>query len=106
MVKWIQTHINDSETTLQKPVLFAEFGKSSRTSGYKETVRIDAMRSMFNAVYDSAAKQGAAAGAMVWMLVTNSTKNTLADGFEIDLSSDLAIASLMQNQASRMSSLS
>lgn len=90
---------------MKKPVLFAEFGKSSRMDGYDKSVRVSAMSSMFDAIYDSAVEGGAGAGALVWQLLTNTTSAALADGFEILLSSDPEIASLMQMQASRLASL-
>lgn len=106
MSTWIRTHIDDGAIALTKPVLFAEFGKSSKTGGYSKSVRLSAMSSMFDAIYDSAVEGGAGAGALVWQLLTNTTCTALADGFEIVLSSDPDIASLMQMQASRLSSLS
>jgi mannan endo-1,4-beta-mannosidase len=105
MSKWVRTHIDDGAGTLKKPVLFAEFGKSRNVAGYTESVRVSAMSAMFDAIYDSAVAGGAGAGALVWQLITNTT-TALADGFEIALSSDPNIASLMQQQASRLSSLS
>lgn len=105
MGTWIRTHIDDGEVKLKKPVLFAEFGKSSRTEGYNKSVRESAMSSMFDAIYDSAVDGGAGAGALVWQLLTNTTSASLADGFEILLPSDTDIASLMKSQASRLSSL-
>lgn len=105
MGTWIRTHIDDGALTLKKPVLFAEFGKSSRTDGYNKSVRVSAMGSMFDAIYESAVEGGAGAGALVWQLLTNSTNASFADGFEILLSSDPDIASLMVMQASRLSSL-
>lgn len=105
MSTWIQTHINDGAATLKKPVLFAEFGKFKSVAGYTESVRFAAMSAMFDAIYNSAVDGGAGAGALVWQLLTNTT-TSLADGFEIILSSEPDIASLMQKQSSRLSSLS
>ena len=104
MSKWIRTHINDGAATLKKPVLFAEFGKSRNVANYAESVRVSAMSTVYDAIYASAVEEGAGAGALVWQLLTTTT-TTLADGFEIILSSDNATALLMQKQASRLSSL-
>ena len=105
MSKWIQTHVNDGAVTLKKPVLFGEFGKSRDVAGYTESVRVSTMTAMYDAIYNSGAEGGAGTGALVWHLITNTT-TALADGFEIILSSDTNIASLMQKQSSRLSSLS
>lgn len=105
MALWIRTHISDAKYKLNKPVLFAEYGKSDRTPGYNPSNRYNDMADMFNAVYASARSGGPAAGAMVWHFVPKSLKYNLADGYGIVISENPAIATLMHRQSARMARL-
>ncbi|KAL8542863.1 hypothetical protein ACS0TY_003666 [Phlomoides rotata] len=45
--EWLNSHIKDGETIIQKPLLFAEFGKSLKDLGYDADKRDE----LFSAVY-------------------------------------------------------
>ncbi|KAL0381075.1 UNVERIFIED_CONTAM: putative mannan endo-1,4-beta-mannosidase 9 [Sesamum angustifolium] len=61
--KWIQEHINDSQSILKKPMVVSEFGKSSRSSGYT----VEARKTYFGLIFDQVctAAQGLGARAEV-----------------------------------------
>lgn len=105
MGAWVRTHIDDAKYKLDMPVLFAEFGKSDRTPGYTESVRITSMTDMFDAVYASARDGGPAAGALVWHFVPKALEPSLQDGYAMVLSETPAVASLMRMQTDRLSIL-
>ncbi|KAI4374975.1 hypothetical protein MLD38_012903 [Melastoma candidum] len=63
---WMETHIEDVQNTLRKPVLFAEFGKSS--NGYSPDQRDRIFNTVYSTIYSSASKGGAAVGGMFWQL--------------------------------------
>lgn len=105
MDSWVTTHIQDSQNYLGKPVIFAEFGKSSNSPNYTESQRVTAMSAMYDTIYSSATTGGAGAGALVWQLVTSSIQTSLADNFQIVLSSSPAISKLMKDQATRLAKI-
>lgn len=104
MANWIKQHISDSNR-LRKPVLFAEFGRSDRSGGYNARYRYDDMKTIFDAVYQSARTGGSAAGALVWQLSPQPLKNNIQDGYAVVLSENPDVANLMKTQSARMSRL-
>lgn len=105
MASWMKTHINDAKYRVNKPVLFAEFGRSDRAPGYNVGIRYADMSAVYNTVYASASTGGPAAGAMVWQLAPEALKNNLQDGYLIVLSENPDVANLMRTQSSRMARL-
>lgn len=99
---WMNTHIRDSQYKLNKPVIFGEFGKSDLIAGYSEALRVSSMKDVYNTVYQSALRGGAAGGAFVWQICPGYIKPNINDGFAIDLASSPAIRSLMLNHAFRL----
>lgn len=79
---WLESHIQDAQGILQKPLLFAEFGKSSRDPGYDTKKRDELLSVVYSAIYSSATGGGAAAGGLFWQLLTEGMDN-FRDGYEI-----------------------
>ncbi|XP_075517030.1 mannan endo-1,4-beta-mannosidase 7-like [Primulina tabacum] len=79
---WLESHIHDAHDILQKPLLFAEFGKSSRDPGYDTNKRDELLSVVYSAIYSSATGGGAAAGGLFWQLLTEGMDN-FRDGYEI-----------------------
>lgn len=79
---WLESHIQDAQDILQKPLLFAEFGKSSRDPGYDTNKRDELLSIVYSAIYSSATGGGAAAGGLFWQLLTEGMDN-FRDGYEI-----------------------
>ncbi len=104
MQNWVTAHIQDTGY-LQKPVLFAEFGKSSWTPGFYEGERDNFMSLVYDAIYDSAMNQGPGAGALVWQLTTASLLSNTQDGFAFVLSENPSTAAIMQSQSYRMAQI-
>ncbi|XP_057794100.1 mannan endo-1,4-beta-mannosidase 7-like [Salvia miltiorrhiza] len=100
--EWLSSHIKDAETKIQKPVLFAEFGKSSKDPGYRTSVRDEVMGAVYAAIYSSARRGGAAAGGLFWQLLSEGTES-LGDGYGIVLSrSPSSTATLIQDQSNKL----
>lgn len=99
---WMNTHIRDSQYKLNKPVIFGEFGKSDQVAGYSEALRVSSMKNVYDTVYQSALRGGAAGGAFVWQICPGYIKPNLNDGFAIDLASSPAVRSLMINHATQL----
>ncbi|EFJ15706.1 hypothetical protein SELMODRAFT_234217 [Selaginella moellendorffii] len=102
---WVQEHIDDATTVLQKPVLFAEFGKSDRLPGYVVGQRDRFLSTLYSTVYASARTGGAAAGSLVWQLFADGMSPAWDDGFQIFVSQSPSTAQIIAAQSRRLSSL-
>lgn len=67
--KWITSHIEDGEKTLNKPIMFTEFGLSTKAKNFEYSHRIIFYKSIFNKIHESARQNGAGAGALIWQLL-------------------------------------
>ncbi|KAL1539532.1 Mannan endo-1,4-beta-mannosidase 7 [Salvia divinorum] len=99
--EWLSSHIKDAETKIQKPLLFAEFGKSSKDPGYRTSARDEVMAAVYEAIYSSARRGGAAAGGLFWQLMSEGVEN-LGDGYGIVLSQSPSTATLIQEQSKKL----
>ncbi|KAG6401088.1 hypothetical protein SASPL_137933 [Salvia splendens] len=99
--EWLSSHIKDAETKIQKPLLFAEFGKSSKDPGYRTSARDEVMGAVYGAIYSSARRGGAAAGGLFWQLMSEGVEN-LGDGYGIVLSRSPSTATLIQEQSKKL----
>ncbi|XP_068659695.1 putative mannan endo-1,4-beta-mannosidase 9 [Aristolochia californica] len=102
--KWLQSHIQDSGAILKKPLLFSEFGKSSRSSGYSVSLRDNYYASIYNTIYASARSGGSGAGALFWQLFTEGMDN-MKDGYEVIFSETPSTANLVSQQSHKLSDL-
>ncbi|EFJ38212.1 hypothetical protein SELMODRAFT_403117 [Selaginella moellendorffii] len=102
---WVQEHIDDATAVLQKPVLFAEFGKSDRLPGYVVGQRDRFLSTLYSTVYASARTGGAAAGSLVWQLFADGMSPAWDDGFQIFVSQSPSTAQIIAAQSRRLSSL-
>ncbi|KAJ8772528.1 hypothetical protein K2173_027705 [Erythroxylum novogranatense] len=99
---WIGNHIYDAQNTLQKPVLFAEFGKSSKTANYNQ--RDQLFDTIYSAIYSSARGGGAAAGGMFWQLFTEGM-DSFRDGYEVVFSENPSTANLVAAQSQKLNKI-
>ncbi|KAJ4824565.1 Mannan endo-1,4-beta-mannosidase 7 [Turnera subulata] len=99
---WLHTHIQDAQNILQKPVLFAEFGKSSRTSAYSE--RDQLFNTVYSAIYASASSGGAAAGGMFWQLFTEGL-DSFRDGYEVIFRENPSTSGIIADQSHKLNRL-
>ncbi|KAI6688822.1 hypothetical protein NL676_025650 [Syzygium grande] len=98
---WVNTHIQDAQNVLRKPLLFAEFGISSKDSGYNQNERDHFFDTVYSAIYSSARGGGAAAGSMFWQLLTVGM-DSYRDGYEIVLSESPSTASAIAQQSQKL----
>lgn len=102
--EWVNNHIQDAQTILQKPVLFTEFGKSLKDPGFDINQRDQLFTTVYSAVYESARGGGAAAGGMFWQLLTEGM-DSYRDGYEIVLSESPSTAGLINQQSQRLNKI-
>ncbi|KAJ8762399.1 hypothetical protein K2173_007559 [Erythroxylum novogranatense] len=96
---WVAIHIQDAQNILQKPVLFTEFGKSSRTGSLNQ--RDQLFDTIYSAVYSSARGGGAAAGGIFWQLFTQGM-DSFRDGYEVVFSENPSTANLITDQSQKL----
>ncbi|XP_021671996.2 mannan endo-1,4-beta-mannosidase 7 [Hevea brasiliensis] len=99
---WLNNHIQDSQNILRKPVLFAEFGKSSKTSPYEQ--RDQLFNTIYSAIYSSARGGGAAAGGMFWQLFTDGM-DSFRDGYEVVFSENPSTAAIIIDQSQKLNKI-
>ncbi|GMP44931.1 hypothetical protein CsSME_00013653 [Camellia sinensis var. sinensis] len=98
---WVNTHIQDAQNILGKPLLVGEFGKSWKDPGFDTKQRDVLFNTVYSAIYSSASGGGAAAGGMFWQLLTEGM-DSFRDGYEIVLSESTSTASLIAQQSQKL----
>ncbi|KAJ7944251.1 Mannan endo-1,4-beta-mannosidase-like protein [Quillaja saponaria] len=98
---WLNAHILDAQYTLRKPILFTEFGKSSKDPGFSSYQRDLLFSTVYYKIYSSAKRGGPAAGALFWQLLTEGM-NSFGDGYEIVLSQGSSTANVIAQQSHKL----
>ncbi|CAN4098028.1 unnamed protein product [Withania somnifera] len=104
MQRWMTSHWEDSRTILKKPLVLAEFGKSSKDPGYNQNARDAFMSLVYRNVYNFAKAGGTMGGTLVWQLVAQGMDN-FDDGYSIILGQNPSITGLISGQSHAMSIL-
>ncbi|KAL5068964.1 hypothetical protein RYX36_019851 [Vicia faba] len=102
--KWIEDHIQDANTILQKPIIVTEFGMSSKSTGYSIAARDDYYKEIYSIIYTSAISGGSCAGAMFWQLLSQGM-DSYGDGFEVILENSPSTAQIIKQQSTKMSNI-
>ncbi|KAJ0964813.1 hypothetical protein J5N97_025951 [Dioscorea zingiberensis] len=66
--KWVSAHIEDGDTELKKPVLFTEFGLSTKNRDFDPSQRETFYKSIYDTIHNSAKNNGRA-GALIWQFL-------------------------------------
>ncbi|KAJ6378829.1 hypothetical protein OIU78_028952 [Salix suchowensis] len=99
--KWLDTHIQDAQNILRKPILVAEFGKSWKDPGFSTYQRDLVFNTVYYKIYSSAKRGGAAAGGLFWQLLTEGMDN-FRDGYDIVLGQPSSTANIIAQQAHKL----
>ena len=102
VVKWIQSHIEDGDKTLNKPVLFSEYGWSDLIKNFSVADRERMYRTILDMMYKSAKKSRAGAGALVWQFLVEGM-NDHEDDFWMIPRKGSSIYSLFLEHSCRLS---
>eukprot|EP00253_Pinus_taeda_P034063 PITA_34063 len=105
MQTWLENHLEDGSSTLKKPVLLAEFGKSSKDPGFSMGDRDSLFDLIYKQIYASASGGGAGGGALFWQLLAEGM-SSYGDGYEIVLSQNPSTAALISGQSNKLDRLS
>jgi mannan endo-1,4-beta-mannosidase len=101
---WLDAHIADAQAVLRKPLLVAEFGKSSRDAGYSGAQREAVFGTVYAKVYQSARAGGPAAGALFWQLLAEGM-DSYGDGYEVVLGRAPSTTGVITTQSRRLKGL-
>jgi len=101
---WLNTHIQDAQYILKKPLLLAEFGKSWKNTGFNSYQRDALFNAVYYNIYSSASRGGAAAGSLFWQLLTEGM-DSFRDGYEVILSESPSTANMIAQQSRRLNHL-
>ncbi|GAA0154900.1 hypothetical protein LIER_12747 [Lithospermum erythrorhizon] len=99
--EWLDSHIQDAQYGLRKPLLITEFGKSWKDSGFNTNQRDAIFNTVYYKVYSSAKRGGAAAGGLFWQLLTEGM-DSYRDGYEIVLSQNPSTANVIARQCHKL----
>ncbi|RID48151.1 hypothetical protein BRARA_I04688 [Brassica rapa] len=100
-VKWMQSHMEDGDKELKKPVLFTEFGLSNMNKDYEPSQRDRFYRAIFDVVYKSAKRKRSGAGTLVWQFLIQGMEG-FNDEFGIVPWEKDSIQRLMKEQSCRL----
>ncbi|PHU30105.1 Mannan endo-1,4-beta-mannosidase 5 [Capsicum chinense] len=104
MQRWMTSHWQDSRALLKKPLVLAEFGKSSKDPGFNQNVRDTFMSLVYRNVYNFAKAGGTMGGSLVWQLVAEGMDD-YDDGYSIVLAQNPSTAGLISGQSHAMTTL-
>ncbi|CAJ1972464.1 unnamed protein product [Sphenostylis stenocarpa] len=101
LVRWLNDHIKDAES-IQKPVLFAEFGVATKNmSTDSTTVRDQFFNLVYSAIYSSASDSGPAIGGLFWQLLAEGM-DSFRDGYEVPLDDTCSTANLIAQESQKL----
>ncbi|CAL5420450.1 unnamed protein product [Camellia sinensis] len=100
---WMQAHIDDADNVLNMPVIFGEFGVSSKDPGYNSSFRDTLISTVYNSLLNSTKKGGSGGGSLLWQLFPEGTDN-MDDGYAIVLSKSPATSNIISLQSRRLTS--
>ncbi|KAF2302326.1 hypothetical protein GH714_034113 [Hevea brasiliensis] len=98
---WLNAHIQDAQYILRKPILVTEFGKSWKDPGFSTYQRDLMFNTVYDKIYSSAKRGGAAVGGLFWQLLTEGMDD-FRDGYEIILSESSSTVNVITQQSHKL----
>ena len=98
---WLNEHIQDAENTLHKPLLFGQFGISTRSYGGNSTPRDQLFNMVYSTIYSSASSGGVAVGGLFWQLMAQ-VMDAYRDGYEVVLDESPSTANLIAPESQKL----
>ncbi|XP_009602297.1 mannan endo-1,4-beta-mannosidase 7 [Nicotiana tabacum] len=101
---WLNVHIQDAQSILKKPLIFAEFGKTYKGAGFTAEQRDIVFNTVYSSIYWSAKGGGAAAGGLFWQLLAEGM-DSYRDGYEIIFSESPSVSEIILQQSQRLNKI-
>lgn len=99
---WLNEHIQDAQNILHKPLLFAEFGISTKSLGNdSSTLRDKFFSTVYSAVYSSASGGGTAVGGLFWQLLAQGM-DSFRDDYEVILAESPSTSTLISHESRKL----
>ncbi|KAM7265842.1 hypothetical protein ACFE04_003525 [Oxalis oulophora] len=98
---WIEAHIEDAEKYLQMPVVFSEFGVSTKDPGYNSTYRDVVISTVYKTLLNSTRQGGSGGGSLLWQVFPEGTEY-MDDGYAIVLSKYPSTANIISLHSKRI----
>lgn len=99
---WLNDHIQDAQNILHKPLLFAEFGISTKNfANNNSTLRDQFFSAVYSAIYSSASGGGTAVGGLFWQLLAQGM-DSFRDDYEVILAESPSTATLIAQQSQKL----
>lgn len=98
---WMQSHIEDAENHLRMPIIFTEFGVSTKDPGYNSTYRDTILNTVYKTILNSTKKGGVGGGALLWQLFPEGT-DYMDDGYAIVLSKAASASRIISLHSKRL----
>ncbi|CAL2268707.1 unnamed protein product [Prunus armeniaca] len=98
---WMEAHIEDAEKYLGMPVVFSEFGVSSKDPGYNSSFRDTLLSTVYKTILNSTKKGGSGGGSFLWQLFPEGT-DYMDDGYAIILSKSPSTSNIIALHSTRL----
>ncbi|OMO53842.1 Glycoside hydrolase, family 5 [Corchorus capsularis] len=98
---WMQAHIEDAEKYLGMPVIFSEFGVSTKDPGYNSTFRDTLIGTVYKTILNSTKKGGSGAGSLLWQVFPDGT-DYMDDGYAIVLPKSPSTSNIISLHSTRL----
>ncbi|XP_072985289.1 mannan endo-1,4-beta-mannosidase 6 isoform X1 [Typha latifolia] len=98
---WMQNHINDAEDMLGMPVVFGEFGLSTKDDNFTMTFRDAFIDTVYKTLLNSTRSGGSAGGCLLWQLFPEGTEY-MDDGYAVILPKSPTTADIVSLQSRRL----
>lgn len=98
---WMEAHIEDAERNLGMPVVFAEFGVSSKDPGYNSSFRDTMISTVYKTLLNSTKRGGSGAGSLLWQIFPDGT-DYMDDGYAIVLSKSPSTSNIISLHSTRV----
>uniref|UniRef100_A0A1D1XIE5 mannan endo-1,4-beta-mannosidase n=1 Tax=Anthurium amnicola TaxID=1678845 RepID=A0A1D1XIE5_9ARAE len=102
LANWVDSHVNDSEYILKKPVLFTEIGSQLSVNKNGIYERDVFLKTVYDKIYRSAKKGQAGAGVLIWQLMIEGMQERYGDKFSLVARQHPSTFKLIKQQSCRL----